>query len=206
MSALRPAEGLRVRKKRETRERLLRVARELFAERGFDETTIEVIAEHAGVSKPTVFNYFPAKRDLLTGLVQAADRGFERLVVRAMETEEPTVKRLEQFFSRLANTIETTPDLTRLLMFEAVKSMGMGSDMAVQHSFLLTEKALVRLLKDGMQRGDVREDFQPGLLAQMLLGAYINVVMRWLADPGYKVEPKLKHTARFFGEALLPRE
>lgn len=200
-----PLEGLRDRKKREMRERLLQVARELFTERGFDETTIEAIAERAGVSKPTVFNYFPAKRDLLNGLVLIADRNFEQLVERTMELDVSTTRRLEQFFTRLAENIQKTPDFTRVLMFEAVKSMGMGTDIAVSHSFTATEKSLVRLLKDGVRRGDVREDFSPSLLAQMVIGAYVNVLLRWLADPDFKVKTKLKQAALFFGEALLPR-
>jgi AcrR family transcriptional regulator len=57
--------GLRERKKRETREALTRAALELFAERGYDETTLAEIAEAAGVSTRTIFAYFPGKEDIL---------------------------------------------------------------------------------------------------------------------------------------------
>jgi AcrR family transcriptional regulator len=56
--------GLRERKKQEARERLATLATMLFAERGFDNVTVADVAEAAGVSKMTVFNYFPRKEDL----------------------------------------------------------------------------------------------------------------------------------------------
>lgn len=64
--------GLRERKKRATRALISNVATGLFIERGFEEVTVAEIAEAAGVSKMTVFNYFPRKEDLF--LDRHADR------------------------------------------------------------------------------------------------------------------------------------
>ncbi|MEZ7007277.1 TetR/AcrR family transcriptional regulator [Streptomyces sp. AD55] len=58
------AEGLRERKKRQTRQHLSDVATGLFLERGFDAVTVAEVAEAADVSVNTVYNYFPAKEDL----------------------------------------------------------------------------------------------------------------------------------------------
>jgi len=58
------AEGLRERKKRQTRQYISDVATGLFLERGFDAVTIAEIAAAAEVSVNTVYNYFPAKEDL----------------------------------------------------------------------------------------------------------------------------------------------
>ncbi|WP_030823919.1 TetR/AcrR family transcriptional regulator [Streptomyces hygroscopicus] len=58
------AEGLRERKKRQTRQHISDVATGLFMERGFEAVTIAEVAEAAEVSVNTVYNYFPAKEDL----------------------------------------------------------------------------------------------------------------------------------------------
>ncbi|GAA2323452.1 TetR/AcrR family transcriptional regulator [Streptomyces caniferus] len=58
------AEGLRERKKRQTRQYISDVATGMFMERGFDEVTIAEVARAADVSVNTVYNYFPAKEDL----------------------------------------------------------------------------------------------------------------------------------------------
>jgi len=58
-------EGLRERKKRQTRAAIAQAAMALFAARGFDAVTVAEVARAADVSEKTVFNYFPAKEDLV---------------------------------------------------------------------------------------------------------------------------------------------
>ncbi|MDP4510231.1 TetR/AcrR family transcriptional regulator [Nonomuraea turcica] len=57
-------EGLRERKKRQTRQRISEVAIGLFVERGFENVTIAEVASAAEVSVNTVYNYFESKEDL----------------------------------------------------------------------------------------------------------------------------------------------
>lgn len=59
-------EGLRERKRRQTRERISQAALTLFIEQGFESTTIDQIAEMADVSKRGFFDYFPTKEDVVT--------------------------------------------------------------------------------------------------------------------------------------------
>src|SRR6476660_6904445 len=57
--------GLRERKKQQTRDRIAREALQLFAERGYDETTLADIAEAADVASRTIFAYFESKEDIV---------------------------------------------------------------------------------------------------------------------------------------------
>jgi AcrR family transcriptional regulator len=57
--------GLRERKKQETREAIAAVAMRLFVDRGYDAVTVAEVAAAADVAEKTVFNYFPAKEDLV---------------------------------------------------------------------------------------------------------------------------------------------
>lgn len=116
------AEGLRERKKRQTRQHLSDVATGLFLERGFDAVTIAEIAQAADVSANTVYNYFPTKEDLfldrsrgivdrLSRYVRARDRGESagEAVLRELRAQvegvSPTVGLMEGY-ERFMRVIE----------------------------------------------------------------------------------------------------
>lgn len=57
--------GLRERKKQQTRSQIAAAAARLFAARGYERVTVADVARAADVSEQTVYNYFPAKEDLV---------------------------------------------------------------------------------------------------------------------------------------------
>ena len=69
--------GLRQRKKAQTRQRIERVALELFTRHGFDAVTVETIAAEAEIAPRTFFHYFPTKEDVV--LADYSDR-LDRLI------------------------------------------------------------------------------------------------------------------------------
>ncbi|MEO3876649.1 TetR/AcrR family transcriptional regulator [Nonomuraea sp. B12E4] len=73
-------EGLRERKKRQTRQRISDVAIGLFVERGFEHVTIAEVAAAAEVSVNTVYNYFQAKEDLVLPPEEASPRRLADIV------------------------------------------------------------------------------------------------------------------------------
>jgi AcrR family transcriptional regulator len=77
--------GLREFKKRRTREAIADTAMRLFVERGFDRVTVAEVAEAAGVSGKTVFNYFPTKEDLFFDEVDER----EAAMLEAIRGREP---------------------------------------------------------------------------------------------------------------------
>jgi AcrR family transcriptional regulator len=66
------------------REAIVSAARELFAGRGFNETTTDAILERSGVSKGALYHHFPGKLELFEAVyIQVEDESVERLVARA---------------------------------------------------------------------------------------------------------------------------
>lgn len=79
------------RKRLATRQSISDVATQLFFQRGFDNVTIDEIAEAADVSRMTVFNHFPRKEDMFFDLDEAA----RAAILEAVETREAGVKPVE---------------------------------------------------------------------------------------------------------------
>ncbi|MEU4667703.1 TetR family transcriptional regulator [Amycolatopsis sp. NPDC023774] len=94
-----PAEGLRERKKRETRRLLVNTATELFLARGFGAARVADVAHAAGVSEKTVFNYFPAKESLIL------DRPDATLAALRVELGDPARTPVEAVLRVLAGEL-----------------------------------------------------------------------------------------------------
>jgi AcrR family transcriptional regulator len=95
--------GLRERKKLATRLAIREAAMRLFADRGFAGTTVEEIAEAAGVSRATVFAYFPTKEEIVFGDAAAAVDG---LAARLAEGGDPTVRAVRAWLTELTGWLE----------------------------------------------------------------------------------------------------
>lgn len=92
--------GLRERKKQQTRDAIARVALRLFAERGYDHTTLADIADAADVSKRTIFAYFDSKEDILF----AGEPSYFELIKHKLEDRPPgatTVDALRDFLGSI---------------------------------------------------------------------------------------------------------
>ena len=83
------------RKKEETRSRILNAALDAFEEKGYAASTMEEIAERAGVAKGTLYNYFDGKEALLSGLAEEFAQAVHGQLKRfAVEKSQPLRERI----------------------------------------------------------------------------------------------------------------
>jgi AcrR family transcriptional regulator len=100
---------------KERREQLLDVGRQLFAERGFEATSIEEVAARAGVSKPVVYEHFGGKEGLYAVVVDREMQILLDRVNRALTAGHPR-ELLEQAALALLDYIEQQTDGFRILV------------------------------------------------------------------------------------------
>jgi len=114
----------------ERREQLIDISRGLFAERGFDGTSIEEIAARAGVSKPVVYEHFGGKEGLYAVVVDREVRSLLTMVQTALTAGQPRVL-LEQAAFALLDYIEQTPDGFRILVRDSPIGSASGSFVSI---------------------------------------------------------------------------
>jgi AcrR family transcriptional regulator len=157
-------EGLRERKKRQTREVIAEAAMALFHERGFDAVTVAEIARAADVSEKTVFNYFPAKEDLV------AHRGVEltAALIEAVHNTTPggsVITPFRQMTEALLDAVENEP----VESIVAVPRLVMGSSTLRQRLFVGWEQEAAALTPAiAEQAGLEPDDFLAAMMARVL--------------------------------------
>jgi AcrR family transcriptional regulator len=160
---------------KERREQLLDIGRGLFAAKGFDGTSVEEIADKAGVSKPVVYEHFGGKEGLYAVVV---DREVRRLLDRITESlsgDHPRVL-LEQAAAALLDYVETDTDGFRILVRDSPVASTSGT-FASMISDIATQVEHV-LAAEFKERG--YETKLAGLYSQALVGMVALTGQWWL--------------------------
>ncbi len=186
--------GRRERKKLETRRRIFHTAFELFGSKGFEETTVEEIAEAADVAKGTVFNYFASKLDLL---LEAHEAWMERLEeeLGLPESWNGHVRgQLLQILFFVADLAIENREVSRLVIFETMREahfhLAQDRDLNPEDSVRLLEGLVEQVIRGGQERGEIRGDVDPSQAASVVAASAFSTVVRWLVRGGSAREMK----------------
>src|SRR5882672_630571 len=165
----------RERKKEETRERIFKAACKLFRDKGFDETTIDEIAERADVAKGTFFNYFPRKEAVLGYLSEMWIEEAERKVSEIVQNEGPAAAGIRDMFVDFAGFYEEDPQLAQYIVAESARRFTDGCDDICKRWDDLGVKLITHL----QENGEVRRDVTPERGHEILGAVYHDTLMRW---------------------------
>ena len=129
-SEARPRRGGRRMTGAERREQLIEISRGLFAERGFDGTSVEEIAARAEVSKPVVYEHFGGKEGIYAVVVDREVRRLLTMVQDALTAGHPRML-LEQAALALLDYIEQSSDGFRILVRDSPIGSVSGSFVSI---------------------------------------------------------------------------
>ena len=166
--------SLRARKKQQSRQTIMDTALRLFAEHGFDRVTVAEIARQSDVSEATVFNYFPAKEDLIYARMEA----FEGRLVAAVQHRPPGTSVLAAFKACLLapNGLLRDPDspgATDPQMVRTLAGIVAGSSALRARERQVYEDAtdaLARVIAP--QSDDADQHVEPWVIANALMGVH----------------------------------
>lgn len=158
------------------RAQLVDVARGLFAERGFEGTSVEEIAARAGVSKPVVYEHFGGKEGLYAVVVDREMGSLLAQVTAALQSGGRPRVVLERAALALLDYVESSTDGFRILVRDSPVPQTTGtfasllSDATGQVEYILAAEFAARGLD---------EDYAP-MYAQMLVGMVALTGQWWL--------------------------
>ena len=165
-------QGKRERNKIQCRERILATSRRLFTSGGYEDTTIEEIAESAEISKATLYNYFPSKEILLVGIADAALEELRNLLEMELREETDCLRKLRRILEELTVDAMRYLSLTRRIL---------ALNVCPESPLHVTRVDLLEILseltdqaqKAGQLRGDLPlEELRDGFLQVYLIAAF----------------------------------
>ena len=170
-----------------SRAELERVALDLFATRGFDETTVDDIAAAAGIGRRTFFRYYASKNDAVWG-----DFDTQLATLRDYFDGCPpdvplmdAVHRAVVEFNRLPKEQEPWHRRRMALILNTPALQAHSTPMYARWRAVIAQFAARRT-------GAAAQDLLPQLIAYAALGAAVASYDQWLRDPGAELEPLLE--------------
>lgn len=190
---------------RRTRHRLERLDRvfesaiELFIEKGFDDTTMDEIAERADVARASTFNYFDRKSALLDEWLARQRTRVAGLLADEHRDADPIELTLSRWAAIVSAEIEANPAESVALMSACMNHLNLVRD----HS---TGKLLADYIAAARRSGSVRKSVDPDSAATLIALGYFNVYDSWIRDQSLDVYKELMKVLDLVFDGVLASE
>ncbi|MBO0796804.1 MAG: TetR/AcrR family transcriptional regulator [Ktedonobacteraceae bacterium] len=171
----------------ERREQIIDAALLVFAEKGFARATNREIAQRAGITSGLIYYYFKSKEELLRAALEERSPLQITVQMGPEMLEQPPEVFLPQVLMRVLGIVESERfvSLIRIVVPEVMHGSGEVAPIALS-VFQRVLAFLSRYLQAQVERGSVRGDLDPQMMAQFLVSHLIGLVIRRqiLGDPG----------------------
>ncbi|GAA1571049.1 TetR/AcrR family transcriptional regulator [Actinomadura kijaniata] len=195
-----PAIGRRERNKQRVRERIYASAISLFAEEGYDQATVDAIADRADVARGTFFNYFQHKEDIINAWEERRGAKLRTRLEESLSSKEMSAALLMRMcLSILAELNEEERDVAPALVTAWVKT---GKPILAEPHIaaIFTE-----LVERGQRRGEIRADVEAERVGNLLRDAYLGILFRWsrVGPSGMDIDQELQYVLKICLRGIL---
>jgi len=156
-------------------EAVLRVAVDLFNERGYDEASMDDLSKRLGIAKSAIYHHVAGKEELLRMALDRALDGWSEAAEHARALEAPAIDRLEMLVRGTVAVLEAQLPYVTLLLRVRGNTPVERSAIARRRSF---DRLVANLVEEAERDGDVRADIEPKITARLLFGM-VNSVVEW---------------------------
>ncbi|HEX4545387.1 MAG TPA: TetR/AcrR family transcriptional regulator [Candidatus Acidoferrum sp.] len=194
----------RQRRSAETRDRLFRAALDLFADKGFLETTVEDITEAADVGKGTFFNYFPSKDHMLLAFGEMQIGKLEAAVEMARQTNEPITAFLQNLITRMTQEPMRNPAVIRAILQAYLSTTSVRAAMMDMQRRVLGFHT--QMFQVGQERGEIRSDLPASEIAQVFRQTIFGTLLMWSLYGDETLHERMDSAFKILWTGLAPRK
>jgi AcrR family transcriptional regulator len=194
----------RERRSAEIREQLFRAALDLFARKGFAETTVEDITNAADVGKGTFFNYFPSKDHILIAFGEMQLAKLEASIENARLSNVAMQDFLRSLGARMTEEPTRNPAIIRTLFQAFLSTTPVRQAMVdLQKRAHALHTQIVQL---GQERGEIRKDLPAAEIAQVFRQTVFGTLLLWSLYGDATLQSRMEAAFNVLWTGLAPRE
>ncbi|WP_407684932.1 TetR/AcrR family transcriptional regulator [Mycobacterium sp. HUMS_1102779] len=154
----------------QTRTRIVRAARQVFSERGFDGATFQEIAVRADLTRPAINHYFSSKQDLYREVVRQANHDVVGAGIERARREGTLLGRLGAFLTVARQADIDNPATSAFLVTNVLEAQRHPELNAAENDAVrMTREFLIWAVGDAMDRGEIGVEIGAPALVEVLL-------------------------------------
>ena len=190
-----------------TKEKILDAALTLFAENGYDGTSVEQIANIVGIKAPSLYKHYKGKEDILNALIDSAEVRYEEMfgsennIGKLPQSQEEFIKVTMERIS--CTMLDPMIRKTRMLLVQEQFRNERISEATTRHQLDGVQRMFAKIIKGMMDEGMVVED-DPKLLAAELTAPAVLQIARSDRQPQCEeecmeyIEKHLRHFCKVY--------
>ena len=180
--------------KENTRVRIINSAKKLFAEQGYQKTTIVDISKQAGLSEAALYEYFQGKEDLLLTIpdlwVSELLKDLDEQLFGVQGAENKLRKYLWWYLRR----VEQAP-LDAKIVYLFLKTNANFLNTEVYANVKKLYSYLIDIFEEGLKTGEMKSDLDSRIARDIFVGTLDHIITRWLLkDMSYSLFDNLDNT------------
>ncbi len=159
-SATRSGKVVEIHRSPDTRDRVLSVAQDLFAEHGYRGTSLRDIARRIGIKAPSLLHHFPSKEQLYLAALDRIFEGMEESAQRVLSGRGGYQEACRAAIIGAIDYIAASPDSMRIIWHEMTEESGVGRQLLKRRVPPLFAMG-VNFIFRGQRAGEFREEVDP---------------------------------------------
>ena len=166
-----------------THERILRVGKTLFANRGYEHTSTSAIARQAGTSESQLMKHFGSKAGLLEAIFIEGWMGITEHARQAIQNIQSPPEKLQVISRTVLQQLERDPELKLLMLLEGRRIRKEGQMVALTQGFLGFVELVDGILTEMRTMNLLRPNYSPQAVRSALMGMLEGMLRdRFLAE------------------------
>ena len=193
-------------KKENTRIRIIQAAKKLFAEQGYQKATIADIAKRAGLSEPTIYEYFQGKEELLLTIPDLWAKKHITELEEQLFGIKGAFNKLRKFIWWHLRCMEKDP-LEAKIVFHYLKVNENFIESGVYVQAVSLYASLLTIFEEGVESGEMKPDLTPYVARSIVIGTLDHIISRWLLkNKTYSLFNNLEETFEHLVDAFRMRD
>jgi TetR/AcrR family fatty acid metabolism transcriptional regulator len=165
--------------KENTRDRIINSAKKLFAEQGYQKTTIVDISRQAGLSEAALYEYFQGKEDLLLTIPDLWVAEMLRDIEEQLFGIRGAVNKLRKYLWWYLRRVELAP-LDAKIVYLFLKTNANFMTTPVYANVRKLYAHLIDIFEEGRKSGEMQPEMDPRIARDIFVGTMDHVITRWL--------------------------